>query len=581
VAYRVDGPTDAVGWEDSGPFWGARAYPPKTGLDHLGLASVSQDHILPMLSPGINVLTPHPRYWSFYLLVLDEFWRRPLPRTAASFRAFFRPREATFSMACHVCEAGEGHEALGGGIVGANKISPLAEDQTFDPPKVAIDYMKSDLGGYGLYYRTAMESTGVLLMARPGGGFLVDVPTPRGQAIAAAYRDAVADTALWQRHLSQDLQRPIDRNDLVHFARVGCLCQLPQANNADLPLLQDLFLHEPSDRAQQRRDTMRFFLDLGRTYSSLALDQPKFRRLVYFHRLDGVSYEPHPDLRQTARYWRLLQAREYFAYALNRLLEWVRANGAGDRSVATRAASDLDHLLEEALDSNTLGETLGGQVTASTPATRLVALLTERVQVTSTIDEPWLEHEELDEGSLYMGTLRALHDGDALVRLLAMILLIHRRLGTPDRLLALDPTSQGLLRQGGSIRVGMDQFFRELTQRLGAEQTLGELARWIVSTRIVTQHERVAVAKLPDDTFRIRRIGDMIRFFDKDASSPMNDSRFNALSKMVHELGLVTDFQQAGRAMSPAGARLLADGDLPAGALDVAASQYEHMAAST
>lgn len=580
MAHKVVSQNDDVGWGDSGPFWAARAYAPKTGLDHLGLASVSQDHILPLLSPGINVLTPHPRYWSFYLLVLAEFWKRSLPRTAASFRTFFRPWEATFSMACHVCEAGDRHEALGGGIIGANKISPLMGAQTFDPPKVALDYMKSDLGGYGLYYRTAMESTGVLLISRPGSGLPVDVPTPTGEAIAAAYRGAIAGTALWQQHLSRGLKGSIDREELVHFARVGCLCRLSEAKKADLPLLQDLFLHEPSDRARQRRETMRFFLDLGKSYANIALDQPDFRRLVYFRRLGGVSYEPHPDLRQTARYWRLLQAREYFAYALNRLLEWVRANGAGDRAPLTRPASDLDALLDQALDSNTLSGTLGAPVSSTTPANRLVELLTGRVHVVPTIDEPWPERKELDEGSLHLGTLKALHDGDTLLRLLAIILLIHQRLGTSDRVLSLDPTSQGLLRQGGSIRVGMDLFFRELTPRLASEQTIGELARWIVATRIVTQHERVAVAKLPDDTFRLRRVGDMIRFFDKDALSPMNDSRFNALSKMVHELGLVTDFQQTGRTLTPAGAQLLADGDLPAGALDAAASQYEHVQGS-
>lgn len=581
MAHTVVSKADDVGWGDSGPFWAARAFAPKTGLDHLGLASVSQDHILPMLSPGINVLTPHPRYWSFYLLVLDEFWKRPLPRTAARFRAFFRPREATFSMACHVCQAGERHEALAGGIIGANRISPLAQDATFDPPKTAIDYMKSDLGGYGLYYRTAMESTGVLLISRPGSGLPVDVPTPRGEAIAAAYRDAIANTALWKRHLSQDLERPIDRDDLVQFARVGCLCQLPEASKADLPLLQDLFLHEPRDRAGQRRDTMRFFLDLGQSYANVALDQPNFRRLVYFHRLGGVAFKPHADLRQTARYWRLLQAREYFAYALNRLLEWVRANGATDRAPLTRPASDLSVLVDQALDSNTLGATLGGPVSSTTPATRLVELLTGKVDVTPTVDDPWGEHDELDEGSLHVGTLKALHDSDMLLRLLAIILLVHQRLGTPDRVLFLDPTSQGLLRQGGSVRVGMDLFFRELTPRLASGQTLGELARWIVETRIVTQHERVAVAKLPDDTFRIRRVGDMIRFFDKDAFSPMNDSRFNALSKMVHELGLVTDFQRTGRTLTPSGFQLLVEGDLPSGALDAAASQYEHVSGSS
>jgi hypothetical protein len=69
--------------QDGVPYWTERMYKPGGGQDHLGLGSVVTDRILPRLSPGINVLTTHPRYWSFYSFVLSEFWDRDLPRTAA------------------------------------------------------------------------------------------------------------------------------------------------------------------------------------------------------------------------------------------------------------------------------------------------------------------------------------------------------------------------------------------------------------------------------------------------------------------------------------------------------------------
>lgn len=222
--------TGEVGWGDTGPFWAARAFNSKRGQDHLGLASVSQDHILPMLSPGINVLTPHPRYWSFYLLVLDEFWRRELRPSA--FRDFFRAREAAFSMACHVCEAPE-HASIQFGINGALKIAPHRLDPVFEPSAVAVDYMVSALGGYGLYYRTAMESTGVLAIARRGSGLTLDAPTPTGQAIAAAYRKAIAGTILWADYLCKDMEGLIHRDDLVEFARGG-----PPVPNSPTPQTQ-------------------------------------------------------------------------------------------------------------------------------------------------------------------------------------------------------------------------------------------------------------------------------------------------------------------------------------------------------
>ena len=82
------------------PGWTEQVYPPRGGQDHLGLGSVVTDRILPTLSPGINVLTPHPRYWSFYAFVVDEFWRRDLPRTSASFRRFLRRKESILRDTC-------------------------------------------------------------------------------------------------------------------------------------------------------------------------------------------------------------------------------------------------------------------------------------------------------------------------------------------------------------------------------------------------------------------------------------------------------------------------------------------------
>src|SRR3954451_12013156 len=104
------------------PQWTEKLYRPTGGQDHLGLGSVSSDRILPKLSPGINVLTIHPRYWSFYAFVLDEFWSRDLPRNTPSFREFYRPREALFSYACHVCDRPE-HATLVANVVGSRRVS--------------------------------------------------------------------------------------------------------------------------------------------------------------------------------------------------------------------------------------------------------------------------------------------------------------------------------------------------------------------------------------------------------------------------------------------------------------------------
>lgn len=563
---------DDFGWGDTGPFWAERAYPRRRGQDHLGLASVSQDHILPLLSPGINVLTPHPRYWSFYLLVLCDFWTRGLRPSA--FRDFYRVREAAFSMACHVCDMPE-HATILRGINGALKIAPRRDDPFFEPSVAANDYMVSPLGGFGLYYRTAMESTGVLAIARPGSGLPLDAPTSQGRAIAAAYKEAISHTVLWRDYLSKDVEGQIGRDALVEFARVGCLCQLPNASHADLPLLQDLFLHNPPTSSPQRRHTMRMLLDLGTTYQAEPVDEDVYRRLIYFRQLNGIEYRPTSDLVATARYWRILQGREYFAYALNRLLEWLRAKGVGDASTTTaRSTQQVDSILEQALATHGL-ELMG--IASGSPATALTQSVITNVDVSPSIDMPWPSSKDWDEQELYVATFpgRSINDAATFVRLIILLSLLHQRFGTPERMLELDVVAASLLAEGGSRRVGMTRFFRQMSERIRGGATVGALARWIIETRVITQHERVATAKLPDDTFRVRRMGAMVRFSDLDAFSPFNSSRFNALSAMVQELGFVSAYADAGRSLTPAGTQLLSSSDLPEGALADAASMFE------
>ena len=107
-------------------------YASKVGRDHLGLGSVSSDQILPTLSPGVNVLTIHPRYHSFYTFLLDEFWQRDRPRSRDAWVRFYRPREIIFSVGAYLCDQPE-HGDLGT-VVGGQKTKSLAAQQhdTYD-----------------------------------------------------------------------------------------------------------------------------------------------------------------------------------------------------------------------------------------------------------------------------------------------------------------------------------------------------------------------------------------------------------------------------------------------------------------
>ena len=564
------------GWENTGPVWGARAFAPKSGQDHLGLGSVSSDRILPSLSPGINVLTIHPRYWSFYAWVLDDFWATDLPRTRAAFRGFYRPREALFAMACHVCDATE-HATLFGNVNGSRRVKPIAQGDVFDPQ---FDYIKEALGGYGLYYRSAMAMTGVLIVAGPANGFPFDAPTPKGRAIAATYRSAVADTRLAQRLSHGDVTGPVSREVLEEFARVACLCQLRVAESHDLPLLRDLFLHSgPPAEVSSRSETMRMLLDLSACHPAEPIGQAEFRQLIYFRELSASKYTPRSDLVDVARRWRVYQGREYFAYVFNRLLRWVTRRGLAetDGGLTPLPRNELWDVVARALDDSANDDDKGlalPEVGASTPVADLLAYLKSEVEVEGSSDEAWPRHGNLDEHVLYESCrARDEDDGQTLVALLAMILLIRERFGLPKR----SPQyaeEQSLLAEGGSLRIGMARFMYLLNRRMLTGPTLAELTHWLVEDFVIVQHERVATAKLPDDTYRLRRVGDALRFFAQEAPSRFNDSRFNALSTTVHELGWVSTFSEPNRRLTKSGQTLLAAGDLPEGAVDEAASAF-------
>jgi hypothetical protein len=165
-------------------------------------------------------------------------------------------------------------------------------------------------------------------------------------------------------------------------------------------------------------------------------------------------------------------------------------------------------------------------------------------------------------------------DGRTLVALLTMVFLLRERFGLPSRSLEYGK-EQAFLAEGGSLRIGMARFMHQLNQRMLRNPTLGELTRWLLEDYVIVQHERVATAKLREgDTYRVRRVGNALRFFSQEAPARFNDSRFRALRTTVHELGWVSTFNEADRRLTTSGEHLLVDGDLPGGALAEAAAIF-------
>ncbi len=553
------------------PQWTEKQYPPSRGQDHLGLGSVSSDQILPKLSPGIVVQTVHPRYWSFYTFLLDEFWRRDLPRTRRDFSRFYRPREAIYTIGAHLCDRPE-HHRFGPlqAIVGSIKAGARAHQ----PPPVfdaGFNYIKDTLGGYGLYYSASITAMGLTLPALPDAGLPYDAPTPEGRVVAAAFRATIADTAYYREYFDHD-DAQVPSAAVLEYIRAACLCQLETDAAPDRPLLRDVFLHAGTAKdATQRRATMRFPLDLADQTSGHALNEDRYRQLVYY-RADsaGATWDPLDANVRTARRWRLYQVREYYSFALNRLWRYLAEWGQAQIATSGDVVPNVDWWahVDDALDFAPLASAMG----VDEPGLHSISTLAEltawaanaaAVAVDSDLDAAWDIAPAVTEHALYRWADRN-EDPAVIPATLAILALVAARIGAPGTQAAYD-ADWDICLDGGVSRLALNRFFTQWRRHQMAGRTLAEAARWLIGDYVIRQHERVAVTKLAQngDTFRFRRIGDQIQFFEADAPARMSNSRFQALATTVHELGFVESLFAEGHALHADGLRLLNDGDLP------------------
>ena len=559
---------------DAVPYWTERMYRPGGGQDHLGLGSVVTDQILPRLSPGINVLTIHPRYWSFYAFVLDEFWKRPLSRTKAALRAWYRPLECIFSVACSLCE-GPNHR---GAPIGTRRIHRLVagESEDFDP---RFHYMDSPMGGYGLYYATVMQSVGLVALANRGIGIPVDAVTPDGQAVAEAFRSMVADTEYYRRWIDRHDER-VPREVVAEYGQRACFCRLREPDAIDRPLLVDAFLHmgNPAE-ASSRRRTLRFMCELSAQTAATAVDEPSFRRLVYYgaDRGEGDSeaptFVPTESTLGTARRWRLYQAREYFNASINEM--WRRLICWGLQRDGDHYPVPMAEVLESltSIDFGSFASSIGvGLPETGLSATSSFNELLEWVMsvgaVSGELDDRWNLGAELTEDAIinWLGYGRSSTEAgaDRLAAALTLLAFVAARLWQAELALVAHE-DWFLVHAGGQVRLGMQRFLNRLRKVADDGATVQQVTEWLTRDYVISQHERVATAKLSTtgDTFRFRREAGRLRFFPKGAQAGMNNSRFNALATVLFELGWCGYMYEENHGLSAEGEKMRMAGDLP------------------
>lgn len=149
-----------------------------------------------------------PQYHSFYVFLLDEFWRSDRIRSIAEWVRFFRPPDFIFAVWACLCEQPEHTEDIV--PVRAQELksfrkSPLESYSYSDH----ANYIKNELGGYGLYYRSLMAALRLIYPGRVSFLYLVDTPTEYDNKVAAAFRRAVQEMRYYQEHFVDDIPRAL------------------------------------------------------------------------------------------------------------------------------------------------------------------------------------------------------------------------------------------------------------------------------------------------------------------------------------------------------------------------------------
>ena len=172
----------------------------------------------------------------------------------------------------------------------------------------------------------------------------------------------------------------------------------------------------------------------------------------------------------------------------------------------------------------------------------------------------------LHEHRLYELAMGCRRSGSAARRIIVagmvvLLCLIYLRFGSPEQRLT---PEWSLARMGEEERLSLDRFVRTVRSRLQTgSTTLSEIGRWLIEQYVIRQHQLVAMGKLPENTVRFHREGDRLRFYRFTNELGFADSRFEAISTTLHELGLCGRFGSQNHALTSDGMQLLNEGDLP------------------
>jgi hypothetical protein len=507
--------TQPVGW----PQWlDPSASRIKDGRDPLALETITTDRINPVLVPGVLALSTRARYFSFHVFLLDEYARRRLSPDTASLGNFIRRREFEFAAAVLSCKRCASRP------VGVQSTEPkFREAKT----QLARDYsVDSALGGYGLYYRSPLSDLGLIAQQ---GSLMLDQPTPidliaadRGRALAQSFRKQIERTDYYQKFFVGE--RPIPLSALKEYGSVGCLCRLDQSPAERTQLRSALFDHheglEPSD-VEARRRAFALFLRLLDSDPLIEKGEGAFRRGTWkaLRALNGWE----GSWAVAASQWAALHGKEYLQEALRLLWMGVNELGRARMPIGGFVPHEFMKLIAEELVPPRKYKFGRGTVRYS-PSLKMTDLCAQVLDAAHGADlEQILEWADACEAPAFGA--------------ICLLICLHDR----AQFAASAPAGSGwrqIAGINGDVQPGLLSFLRLFEAQLRPQKT-SEVLQWLVTTRVLRPHDRIATAKLPDFTFRFRLEGGRLYFYSNAGLPfPLADSRYNSLGSLGSDLGL-------------------------------------------
>ncbi|MCC5952798.1 MAG: hypothetical protein JJU45_11965 [Acidimicrobiia bacterium] len=504
------------------PLWTQGHFSRIAAQDDLGIEALGAG-LLRELVPGVVQTSISAGYYAYYPFLLDEFERRwPDELARSEFQRFYRRQEAAFAAAC----SHHDHRGNLRGINGINAAWQAVEDAGASGSLNLTDlagpnrYMKTGLGGYGLFYRPALEDIGATRLG--SGHTYVDRATDAGRAASEGFRAAIAATEYWKSWWDADA---IPLGVLEELGEATCPCQVP--GRPDQEAILDLFFGEPPEgerwevlrsyRVQSLGLLLEFHAQRPQDLAGLG----EWRRALISGRIGGVEWDTAFVTHREA--WRAYQYRETLVAALTTVFTDLLL--AFEELGAASVGGAVDLLMSRLTDGDLhrRGRGTFGELSEDLAPTRadpagLVALAEEA-----------------------MSAAQPATVGDSLTSAVTIL-----------AALAVAPTGseefEALLERGEAERFSVAYISRWLQAR--ADQFVESVVRELL-WMLVHRHLRVAAAKVSAtdhrDPYCLAEVEDGVYEVIRPDEPFWTGARFATLNHLLWSLGALDDPDGAGR----------------------------------